>query len=89
MLSYFLQVAWELVPAVDPLLPSFTDLLFFGGVAGEGVTPGTPRDSTGTSTLQFSGQPGAVLTVEAMYQPSDISGGFTIRYAWYYYIDIT
>ena len=72
------QVVWEILPAVEPMLPPFIDLLFFGD-PGADVAPAAPRNQTGTTAFQFSGQVGSVITVSRSYQPSDTGSGFTMR----------
>ncbi len=72
------SVLWEVFPEADSDFPDYVDLLFFGAQGAE-VGVAVPRPHTTTTALQFSGQPGSVVTVPSQYQPSNISAGFTIR----------
>lgn len=72
------SVLWEVFPVADSDFPDYVDLLFFGAQGAE-VGVAVPRPHTTTTALQFSGQPGSVVTVPSQYQPSNISAGFTIR----------
>ena len=74
------RTLWEVFPLSDDTFPDYVDLLFFGD-QGAGVSMAMPRPHTTTTALQFSGQPGGVVTVPRQYQPTNISAGFTIRYA--------
>ena len=69
---------WELVPELDPLLPSFTDLLFLGS-RGSTVSEIQPRNHTGTITLQFSGDAGSIVTIASEDHPPIITDKLTIR----------
>lgn len=73
-----LKVIWELVPELDPPLPSFTDLLFLGS-RGLSVSEFQSRNDTGTIALEFNGQTDSLVTVSSEYQPSTISNQLTIR----------
>lgn len=73
------RALWEVLPLSDNALPQFVDLLFFG-VAGPAVSTASGRPSTGTTALRFSGQSSSIVTVPEIYQPSNTSNGFTIRY---------
>ena len=72
------RVLWEVYPQGSVSLPQYVDLIFFG-VAGPGVSSATPRTNTNTSALSFTGQAGSIVTVPTMYQPNNITNGFTIR----------
>lgn len=71
-------MTWELVPELDPPLPSFTDLLFLGS-RGSAVSDFQSRNDTGTIALEFSGQTHSVVTVASEHQPPIITSQLTIK----------
>ena len=79
LFSYCPQVAWEVVPELDPPLPSFTDLLFLGS-RGSAVSDFQPRNDTETLALAFSGQANSLVTVPSQYHPPTVSNQLTLRY---------
>ena len=79
LFSYCPQVAWEVVPELDPPLPSFTDLLFLGS-RGSAVSDFQSRDDTETLALAFSGQANSLVTVPSQYHPPTVNNQLTLRY---------
>uniref|UniRef100_A0A1X7VF86 Staphylococcus aureus surface protein A n=3 Tax=Amphimedon queenslandica TaxID=400682 RepID=A0A1X7VF86_AMPQE len=64
-----IQVVWEVRPIPAPSLPtSFTDLLLVGS-RGSGVSIATPRPSTGTTALSFTGGSSSLVTVPSALTP--------------------
>ena len=62
-------MVWEVRPVPAPSLPtSFTDLLLVGS-RGSGVAIATPRPSTGTPALSFTGGSSSVVTVPSALTP--------------------
>ena len=62
-------MVWEVRPVPAPSLPtSFTDLLLVGS-RGSGVASATPRPSTGTPALSFTGGSSSVVTVPSALTP--------------------
>ena len=78
MICFHSQVNWELVPELDPPLPSFTDLFLFGS-QGSAVSTFPSRNNTGTLALQFNGGPDSLVTVANEYNPPIITNRLTIR----------
>ena len=78
-------ILWEVLPLSENPLPQYIDLLFFGEPGLE-VTTAIRRPNTGTTALRFSGQANSVVNVPVIYQPSNTSNGFTIRYLWVKFI---
>ncbi len=73
------QALWEVWPEGVESLPSYVDLLLYG-VLGGGVRSATPRPSTNTSAITFTGQLDSIVRVPGDYQPTNVSNGFTVRY---------
>ena len=73
------QVLWDVVPEMDPPLPLFTDLLFFG-TRGSAVSTFQSRNNTGTVALEFTGEAASVVTVPVQYHPGTITNQLTIVY---------
>ena len=73
------QVLWDVVPEMEPPLPSFTDLLFFG-TRGSAVSTFQSRNSTETMALEFTGEATSIVTVPSQYHPGTITNQLTITY---------
>ena len=72
------RALWEVWPEGAGSLPQYVDLLFYGE-AGPAVSSAMPRLHSNTSALSFTGQSGSTVSVPAMYQPTNLSSGYSIR----------
>ena len=69
---------WEVVPELDPPLPSFTDLHFLGS-RGPAVSEIQSRDDTGTVALQYTGDSDSTVTLASEDNPPIITDKLTLR----------
>jgi len=73
------QVLSDVVPEIDPPLPPFTDLLFFG-TRGPAVSTFQIRKNTETVAMKFTEEATSIVTIPVQYHPETITNQLTITY---------